>query len=912
MRPRARKAISGICAAAIALSLAASPSVAEAAFGFESASVSINSAPPPGAEPGEVGPPQLEAGSHPYQMKLAFAFNRTTNSEGETTPDKSLKDLHLDLPPGMVGNATAIPQCSREEFVGAELLVAGCPAASQVGTMTLETTLLKATLPVFNLEPLPDHLAQFGVFVLFSPIVMNVVVRTDGDYGLTMDLDNLSQFAPMLGGSVNLWGVPADERHDTLRGECLGLGGASLGSCPSGVSRHALLTLPGNCGTAPQMVLRMDSWERPGEFVSTRVEPLDGEGHPLPFHGCDALDFRPDLEIRPESRIADSPSGLGVDLRLPQKESPDGNAEAVMRSAVLELPEGLSLNPAAGDGLGACSPQQIALESVAAPSCPDSSHIGSATVDSPLVAEPLRGSIYLAAPPPGTFDGVFLVYLVAAGNGTQIKIPARIEADDVTGRLSVHLDELPQLPFSDFQLRFDGGPRAPFALPPRCGPFTSSALLSSYASPVGAAPSAVSSSFTVDRDCGGGFSPSFLGGATSAIAGRQTGLTLRLARGDGEQELDSFSTTLPRGMLPLLEGVANCPEAQAGAGDCPATSRIGTVTVTAGAGSSPLALAGSAYLTDPYKGAPFGLAIKIPAAAGPFDLGLVVVRARVLVDPRSARLTIATDPLPRILNGIPLRLRSFELSTTERGLFSTPTFCGRQDLDGEAVGGAGTVASLSTPFFLGDCGALRFAARISAVTEARASRGEGASLRVAIDSRRNSDANLRSFTLGFPRQFSPRLSAIQGACPASAFAAGPSQCPATAKIGSVRFDTQFFETPLTGSAYLVSRGSDALPRIVLDITTRGVKFEIVGTLHVSKQGKSSVTFAGMPDARSSRFVVNLPSGPDSALGATFLEGAEGSFCGRPMTLATKLVSYNGRRSKGAVRVRVAGCEKAGR
>jgi hypothetical protein len=364
--------------------------------------------------------------------------------------------------------------------------------------------------------------------------------------------------------------------------------------------------------------------------------------------------------------------------------------------------------------------------------------------------------------------------------------------------------------------------------------------------------------------------------------------------------------------LPVLAGVANCPEAQAGAGDCPTTSRIGTVTVTAGAGSSPLALAGGAFLTDPYKGAPFGLSIAIPAAAGPFDLGLVVVRARVLVDPRSARLTIATDPLPRILNGIPLRLRSFALSTTDHGLFSTPTFCGRQDLDGEAVGGAGTVASLNTPFFLGDCGGLRFAARVSAVTEARASRGDGASLRVAIDSRRNSDANLRSFTLAFPRQFSPRLSALQGACPGSAFAAEPSLCPATAKIGSVRFDTPFFETPLTGSAYLVSRGSDALPSIVLDISTRGVKFEIVGTLHVSKEGKSSVTFAGMPDARSSRFVVNLPSGPDSALGATFLKGAEGSFCGRRMTLATKLVSYNGRHSQGAVRVRVAGCGKAGR
>lgn len=725
-------------------------------------------------------------------------------------------------------------------------------------------------------------------------------------------MHNMPQLLPVTGGVLNLWGVPAAAGHDTLRGTCLGSEGQSLGECPAGVSRRPFLTLPVNCEEPLATTFRMDSWQNPGQFVSQTVSPLDSEGHPLALEGCDSLDFSPQISVRSQSETADSPSGVEVDLRLPQEENPDGYAEAAVRSVALDLPPGVSLNPAAADGLGSCSPEQIALASTAAPSCPDSSRIGSVTARTPLVGEPLRGSIYLATSERNPFGSLLAAYLVAEGNGTRIKIPSRIDADAETGRLTFHLDELPQLPFSDFSLRFDGGSRAPLALPAQCGTFTASARLLSYSAAAGTEPTALSSSFPVDRGCDAGFSPSFLGGATSALGGHRTDLTLRLVRREDEEAIDRFSTTLPRGLLPLLAGVASCPGSRAGAADCPAASKIGDVTVTAGVGSHPLSFSGSAFLTDPYKGAPFGLAIAIPAVAGPFDLGFVVVRARVLVDPHSARVTIATDPLPRILQGIPLRIRSFELSTAGRGLFKAPTSCGRQEVGGEAVGAAGTVASLGTPFFLDHCGGLRFAARISAVTEARASRGNGASLRVAIDSRRSSDANPRSFTLVFPRQLSPRLSAIQGACAAAVFAAGPDQCPATAKIGSARFDTPFFETALTGSAYLVSRGSQALPRIVLLLGARGAKLEIFGTLRVSKQAKSSVTFAGMPDARSSHLAVSLPSGPDSALGATFLKGAKGSFCGRRMKLATKLVTYNGQRSQSTVRVRVAGCGKADR
>jgi hypothetical protein len=909
MAPRARAA--RLLAAAFLAVLTFPVAPAHASFGFESTEFSIFSAPPVGAEPGAVGPPQQQAGSHPYLVRFAFTFNQTTNSKGELVPDEAAKDLEVDLPAGLIGNPVDIPQCLTEEFQSSSLFSQGCPQASQIGTMRLNFGLGELTLPIFNLEPPPESTAQFGVFAVVSPMVMNASVRSDGDYGLTVTLHNMPQFLPVVGGVLDLWGVPADAGHDTLRGDCLGLGGESLGECPAGVSRRPFLALPVSCGGPLAAKFRMDSWQNPGQFVSRTASPLDGEGLELTLEGCDALDLSPQISVRPESEMVDAPSGVEVDLRFPQNENPDGYAEAQPRNAVLELPPGLSLNPAAGDGLGSCSPEQIALGTSAEPNCPDSARIGSVTVDSPLVVEPLRGSIYLAAPRQNPFESVLATYVVAEGSGTLIKIPARIDADAQTGGLTVRLDELPQLPFSDFSLRFDGGPRAPLALPARCGDFTASARLGSYSDPAGAEPTTVSSSFPLTRDCDGGFSPSFLGGATSSVAGHRTGLTLRLVRGQGEEELSRFSTTLPRGLLPLLAGVSSCPEPQAGNGDCPPASRIGAVTVTAGAGPHPLSFSGSAFLTDSYKGAPFGLAIAVPAVAGPFDLGRAVIRAKVLVDPRSTRLTVATEPLPRILQGIPLRVRSFELNTTERpGLFTAPSSCERQEVDAQAVGGAGAITSLATPFFLGDCRELRFAPRISATTEKHVSRRTGASLRLTIRNRLGAQANLRTITLGFPRQLSPRLSSIQGACPAATFAAGPDRCPATATIGVARVHTPIFESALSGSAYLVSRGAEALPRIVLVLAARGVALKLLGSLHVSNRGKSSVTFAAIPDAPISKFVIDLPKGPNSAFGANFLRGAGGTLCGRRIVIPTKLIAYNGRRAQDTARVGVTGCKKS--
>ncbi|MGC1852541.1 MAG: hypothetical protein WA687_08900 [Solirubrobacterales bacterium] len=899
------KAIVAICAAVALLSTLAP--AARASLDFQSVDFSISSAPPPGAAPGAVGPPEVQAGSHPYQVKVAFAFTRTTNSIGEPIPAGSAKNLQIDLPPGLIGSLVEIPQCPPEVFQGTALFDQACPGATQVGTLALDAS-INLTLPVFNLEPPPGIAARLGVFAVVAPVAMGVSVRTGGDYGLTMALRNLPQFLPVFGGSLSLWGVPADARHDSLRGSCLAFTGESTGACPSTVPRKPFLTLPGSCGEPPRATLRLESWEQPGKFEVRTAEPRDTEGNALGFLGCNRLDFRPSMEIQAESRTAGAPSGLAVDLSVPQSENPDGLAAANVRQAVVALPAGISINPAAADGLGSCLPEEIGMDDAAAPRCPDSSRIGSAEIDSPLIAEPLQGSVYLAAPGQNEFGSTLAIYFAAERDGVLIKLAARIDADPESGQLTISLDELPQLPFSNLELRFDGGPRAPLAMPSACGAFTATARVVSHTAAAGDAPATPSSGLVVDQGCGARFSPSFLGGATGPLAGRHTGLALQLKRSDGEPTIRRFSATLPRGLLPLTGSIPLCGEAQATAGSCGAPSRIGSVAIAAGAGPHPFHFLGRVFLTGPYGGAPFGLSIAVPGLAGPFDLGTIVIRGRVSVDPLDARLTIATETLPRILQGIPLRIRSFDLTSTDRpGVFLAPTSCEKQGVAATAFGGDGASAPLASPFFLAGCAGLRFSPRVSAAAGALVTRASGVALRLVVRNPRGAQANLRAISVMFPRQLSPRLSTIQAACARAAFAAEPSSCPRASVVGTARVRTPILDVPLSGPAYLVSRGLDALPGIVLVLQGRGVVLKLAGSLRISDTGVTAVSFASIPDARISSFVLALTRGSHSALGASFLGGVKESLCARKLVMPTRVVAQSGSRIERSIPVAITGC-----
>jgi hypothetical protein len=904
---RWRRSLGAVCAAAF-LVLAA-PVATQASFGLKSLDFSVDSAPSLGAEPGAVGPPEVQAAARPYQVTVTFSFNQTADSEGSTQPDEDPKDIQIGLPSGFIGSLVDIPQCPRVSLESSSLFEQKCPADAQVGTLAFDTMLagvpIKITVPIFNLEHPPGVVGELGAFANM-PVFIGVGVRTGGDYGVTVSMRNLPQVAPVFAESLSLWGVPADERHDSLRGECLGFEGVSGGDCPSDASRKPFLTLPGACGKPLQVSIRMDSWQQPGEFVERTAVREDLEGKALGLSGCGRLAFDPAIETKLASPTADTGSAIAAHLHIPQNENPDELAGADVRRAVVTLPPGVSINPAAAGWLGSCRPEEAALDSSARPSCPPSSGIGSVEIVSPLLEGPLQGQIYLAAPGDNPFKSVFAVYLAAERDGVLVKLAGRIDADPDTGQLTLVFDDMPELSFSDLVLNFDGGPRSPLATPPRCGTFTTTTRLTPYSTSSAATPS---SSFAVDRGCGGGFSPSFQGGAASTLAGAGTALTLRLSRADGEETFRSFSVAFPPGLAPLLGGVALCAEAQAAAGSCDPASRIGSIAIAAGAGPNPFYFVGSVFLTGPYGGAPFGLSMTIPGVAGPFDLGVVVVRARVFVDPGDAHLTIVTDSLPRILQGIPLRVRDVHLVVDRPGLFVTPTNCDSRWVSGVALSEAGSTASLSSPAPLTGCSELPFSPRIYASTNARVTRTGGAALKLVIRNPPGEQANIHAISIEFPRRLSPRLSAIQAACAEGAFASEPASCPPASVVGEATVSTPVLGTPLRGPAYLVSRGRDALPQLVLVLRAQGVVLRVPGSLRISDAGSIAATFGSIPDTPISRFALRLPRGPHSVLGAGFLSGIRGSFCERKLTMHAQILAQNGLRVRRSLRVSATGCAR---
>jgi hypothetical protein len=787
---------------------------------------------------------------------------------------------------------------------GGVLFGEGCPASTQIGTLTLNTTFGDITVPVFNLVPPPGLPAQFG-FDALSPVTMDVSVRSGSDYGVTVGFHNLSEAFPLVGTSLTLWGVPADPAHDPLRGSCLGLEGGSNGSCPVQGLPKPFLTLPTSCAGAFKISARADSWESPGTFVEKEAAPV-GEGAQNGLLGCNRLGFAPAVDVQPEATAAESPTGLLIDLSVPLNSSTGGLAEANLKEATLTLPTGLSVNPAAADGLVGCRPDQIGLGSIAAPTCPDASKIGAFEIDTPLLAHPLRGSIYLAQPD-NPFSGRLTIYAAASEHGIVAKLPARLVADPSTGQLTMSLASIPPLPFSDLKLDLFGGPRAALANPPSCGTFTSTTQMTPYSAPDSGAPATPSSNFAINEDCGGGFSPTLVAGATSALAGRSTGFTLQLARADGQQHIQSLSTTLPSGLLARLGAVPRCGEIEAMAGTCDASSRVGSIVIGAGSGSHPYYLNGQVFLTGPYNGAPFGMSIVTPGLAGPFNLGTVIVRASISVNSRDARLTIRTDSLPTILKGIPLRVRAVSLTIDRPRFMVNPTDCAPHAITSTVTSISAAGAAFSTPFQTSGCSRLPFTPSLTASTQAKASETTGASLRVKL-SYPSGDANIRSVKIQLPKQLPAELKTLQKACPEATFAASPALCPKESRVGIGIARTLLLANPLTGIVYLISHGDKAFPGLVAVLQGEGVTIDLSGSTDIRK-GTVRTTFA-VPDVPISSFELNFPQGPFPVFGPNLPANANGSFCSSKLLSPTTIRGQNGAEFTQQTRIHVTGCHKA--
>jgi hypothetical protein len=878
--------------------------------------LALSDAPPPfGLETYELTPeeegglPDTQAGSHPFQLTFTLGLNAQTvpvsEAEGleeypQVQPVGSFtRDLRFNLPPGLVGNPVPLPKCGTKVFLEEGQSAKGlCPADTVVGVASVVTAggIPEApivTNPLYSLEPAVGEPARFGFQTGAGPAFIDVSVRTGGDYAVVGTVHEITQSLELVSSQVTFWGVPADPRHDTARGkECLAhLHNQQESSCAEGGAEKPFLIMPTSCTGPLQTSVEGDSWEQPGVFTAPKeYEFQNSEGELLQQNGCDALNFTPSISVSPDGQQGSSPTGLGVDVHVAQDASlnPTGLAEAAVKDTTVTLPAGVTLNPAAADGLQACGLGEIALQSSEEQTCPEASKVGTVRIKTPLLPNELEGSAYLAAQNANPFGSLVALYIAVDDpvSGVRVRFAGEVKPDPVTGQLISTFKNTPQLPFEDLTLHFFGGSRAPLGTPALCGSYTTTASFTPWS---GNPPANVSSPpFNITSGPGGGpcasplpFSPTLQTGSLNLQAGAFTPLTTTMSREDGQQPLQGVQLRFPPGLTGLLSGVALCGEAQANEGTCGPNSLIGETAVSVGLGGNPFAVKGGrVYITGAYKGAPFGLSIVNPAKAGPFDLGTgacdcVVVRAKVDVDPSTAALTITTDAtgpyaIPTILQGIPLQIKHVNVLVTRPGFTINPTNCNKMAVTGAISSTEGASSSLSVPFQVTNCATLKFAPKFSVSTSGKTSKANGASLTAKLSYPKGSlgsQANITKVKVELPKQLPSRLTTLQKACTNAQFQSNPAGCPAASIIGHAVVHTQLLPVPLTGPAYFVSHGGEAFPSLTIVLQGYGVTVDLVGTTFINKAGITSTTFKTVPDTPFESFELNLPQGPYSALAA---------------------------------------------
>jgi len=876
-----------------------------------------------------------QAGSHPYAYNVSFAFNR--DSEGKL--EGKVHNIVVNLPPGLVGNPTAVARCPEGDFESG--ILSACPGDTQVGVLYIEESGGVGRLgpaPVFNLVPPVGVAARFGVSIAGFDVFEDASVRTGAGYGVRITTNNV----PVEGlesVSETIWGIPADKGHDPER-QCVGMsasGPFQISGCPSTATPQPFLTLPTSC--EGPLVSTLDVLSRGGEEAEASAVSVDGGGNPAGLAGCERLPFDPFITVAPDSQAASTPSGLTVHVKVPQTSALniEGLAGADVRNTTVALPVGVSINPAGADGLAACSEAQIGYLPEASSSlgerftsgeqsCPDASKVATARITTPLLPNSLEGAVYLAEPAPNgeagknPFDSLIALYIVARDpvSGVLVKLPGQVRLDQVTGQLVSTFLDTPPVPFEDLELHFFGGERAPLGTPSACGTYTTTAAFTPWST---STPFDSSSAFQVLTGHDGGacldplpFSPSLAAGMTSIQAGGFSPFTMTMGREDGNQNLKAIQLHMPSGLSGDLTGVKLCGEPEADQGTCGPESLIGETTVSVGLGSDPFTVTGGkVYMTGPYEGAPFGLSIVNPAKAGPFDLGHVIVRARVEVDPHTADLTITSDSqgpyaIPPSIDGIPLQIKHVNVTITRKGFTFNPTSCDPEAITGTLRSVEGGSWSVGIPFQVTNCASLKFKPGFKVSTSGKTSRKDGASLNVKLSYLslpRGSQADIAKVKVDLPRQLPSNLKTLQQACSAEQFARNPAGCPAASIVGFAKATTPILPVPLQGPAYFVSHGGEAFPNLIIVLQGYGVTVDLVGDTFISKKSETtSSTFSTVPDVPVGTFELNLPEGPYSALDAPT------NLCkAKQLKMPTLFIAQDGTEIKQSTPITTTGCPK---
>lgn len=866
-----------------------------AAFGFVPGSVSVEANRADGA--GTVVGPETQSRATPFDARTVLELN-TVSLGGFTLPDENVRDIGVDLPAGFVGNPNATPKCAREVLTSASTNFAPCPPSTQVGTVKL---LFGSNFgppeqhqyPIYNMEPREGDLADF-TFVVFGYGPTHIVgsIRAN-DFGVRTEIGNISTIYPLIRAETILWGVPADARHNASRGLVLWRGIPMVpGGQPSGAAPRAFLRNPVVCdGTQPRTEFRARSWQNPNHWEETfALSP--------PITGCDKLTFTPSAGVQPDTSTPDAPTGLSVDLKFPQNDDPNGIGTPPMKKAVVTMPPGMSINPGSAAGLTACTDPALQLGSDDPVTCPESSKIGDVEATTPVLDETLKGGVYIRSqnsmdPESGEMFRIALV-LENKERGLSIRLPGSIRVDKTTGQLVTTFDNNPQMPVDRVKLRFKSGSRAPLATPAACGPHTITTQLDSWAG------QSVSLDSTFNVDCIPGmlgFSPGFSAGTVMPVAGAHSPFVLSITKPDTDHALTGVRMELPEGLLANLKGRLG--------------TQVGTVMAYAGPGATPYPMPGRVYLEGPYADAPFSLKVVVPAVAGPFNLGEVVVRQRIFVDRKDAHVTIVSDPLPTIVSGVPVRLQRLDVSVDAPGFMVNPTSCAPKTIHGALSSAANQNAVVSTRFQVGECGSKQLdpKLRMEFTDKKELKKNKHPGVRATLDAV-SGDANLDKVEVALPLAVALDPANAKALCEPEQVATN--SCPADSVIGRAKAHTPLLDVAVEGPVYFVKgtrttesgRTVATLPKLYVPLAGQGVAVDLHADSSVSGPiGKQKLvtTFRDLPDVALTDFELRIDGGANGVLKAT------ADVCGANTDTKVTYTGHNGRVSKRSILAGVEGC-----
>jgi hypothetical protein len=896
----------------------------------------------PGAEVCSVDTPDWffeQAAGHPHWGFTQFIVKHSDGTLGPK-PEAELARVRVDLPVGLNVNPGATERCQLATF---EADPTTCPPESNVGDsyVTSADPLLGGSVPlhaeVYNVVPVEGESARFGLNLAGNNVYLEGDADWSGNYheGFTIEVPKVLPAAIegfVLKNRLVFNGRAGDGTFITTPSTCLGEAFTESGSV---YSTYLL------AASYPQLENKSpyEDYVWPQSAEPPLESPIPPGTSPKE---CDSIPYDPSLAVDPGTAETNSPAGATVDIDIPHLTLAESEQQtSTTKESAVTLPLGMGLNPSAANGLQVCTDAQFGKGTRNPVACPAESRVGSVTVDSPALPEEneegpaLKGPVYVAQqlnrdPASGDLYRIF-INAVSPRYGIDVRLVGNVKADPQTGQLTTVISDTPQSQVESFEVKLDDGARAVLSSPPTCGPNQATATMVPWS---GNAPAHPSDSFDVAKAPGGGecaktmaerpFSPGFAAAPASPKAGAFSPLSIQITRPDGAQELKGTDIVLPPGMTGKLRGIPYCPEAaiaaaagrggaeESASSSCPAESQVGTATVGAGTGPAPLSIAGKVFLSGPYKGAPLSLAVITPATAGPFDLGTVVVRVALFVDPETAQIRAVSDPIPHVFGGTLLSIRSVDLKMDRPNFTLNPTSCDAFATTGVLGGGgadpndpaAFSAFGVSAPFQAADCGALKFRPKLftKLIGNRKKMRRNGHPAFRAVLVARPGDANIKRAALTLPRSQFLDQSHIGTICTRVQLAA--SACPARSVYGFARAESPLLDKPVAGPVYLVSSDNE-LPDLLADLKGQ-VNVRLRGVISSSKRRMKTV-FSSVPDVPVSKFVLNMKGGGKGLLvnSRDLCKGRNSSILG--------FKAQNGKKLKvKKLPLRTPGCKKAGK